>query len=105
MIKPPSPSHFISLPSTQDLLIKKVVALDNGRFVIWWTCEHEQIFFGILFDTWDRIFGDVEEYFSMCSWMKKIYGWKMKMDDFLWTLTRYNFFCENLNNKNKVEQI
>jgi len=29
----------------------------------------------------------------------------MKMDDFLWTLAIYDFFCENLNNKNKVEEI
>jgi len=48
VIKPPSPSHCISLPSTQDLPSKKAMALDNGKDVIWWTCEHEQIFFGIL---------------------------------------------------------
>jgi hypothetical protein len=29
---------------------------------------------GKLFDTWDRIFGDVEEYFVMCSWMKNENG-------------------------------
>jgi hypothetical protein len=31
-------------------------------------------YFVNIFGTWDRIFGDVEEYFAMCSWMKDIYG-------------------------------
>jgi hypothetical protein len=28
----------------------------------------------IFFDTWDKIFDDVEEYFVTCSWMNDIYG-------------------------------
>jgi hypothetical protein len=30
--------------------------------------------FGELFNIWDIIFGDVEEYFVMCAWMNDIYG-------------------------------
>ncbi len=61
-----------------------------------WASEHGWICFEIVFwcrrniwkillDTWDIIFGDVEEYFAMCSWMKDIqrwnFGWQMKMDE------------------------
>jgi hypothetical protein len=60
---------------------------------------------GILFDTWDKIFGDMEEYFAMCSWMKEIYEWKMKMDDFFNEHYQHTIFFENLNNRNRVEQI
>ncbi len=29
---------------------------------------------GIVFDTWDAIFDDVEEYFAMWPWMNDIFG-------------------------------
>jgi hypothetical protein len=31
-------------------------------------------YFGNRFDTWDKIFGDVEEYFAMCLSMKNENG-------------------------------
>jgi hypothetical protein len=34
----------------------------------------DKIYWKILFNTWDKIFGDVEEYFVTCSWMNDIYG-------------------------------
>jgi hypothetical protein len=27
-----------------------------------------------IFNTWDKIFDDVDKYFTMCSWMNDIYG-------------------------------
>jgi hypothetical protein len=57
-----------------------------------WACEHDwtsehQIFFRIFcpcrhnirrifFDTQDKFFGSMKEYFSMSPWMNDIYGWK-----------------------------
>ncbi len=53
----------------------------------WWTHECEQVspnesfqgylanINGILFDKWDKIFGDMEEYFAMC------HGWMIFLDD------------------------
>ncbi len=35
VIKPPFPSHSISLQSTHDLPTKEAMALDNGNDVIW----------------------------------------------------------------------
>jgi hypothetical protein len=32
-----------------------------------------ELFFGIfciVFNTWDKIFGDINEYYTTCSWMK-----------------------------------
>jgi hypothetical protein len=41
--------------------------------------KHQQNIWKILFDTWDKIFGDVEEYFVTCSWMNDILWMKMLM--------------------------
>jgi len=65
-----------------------------------WTSEHEWIFFGILFDTWDKILCVVEEYFSMCSWMNDIYGWNGWT--FSWMLA--TFFLKHLNERNRMEK-
>jgi hypothetical protein len=79
-----------------------------------WASDHEWIFFGIfcwrqwnvwkiLFDTHDKIFGDVKKYFATCSWIK-IYS-KMKLwmtNENGWIFHecwQYKFFCEKLNNK------
>jgi hypothetical protein len=85
-----------------------------------WANEHGQIFFEILswcrwntwkilFDTWDIIFGDVEEYFTMCSWMKDIqgwnFGWQMKMDDFFHECWQHFFLWKIEPKKNRMEKI
>ncbi len=36
----------------------------------------------MFFDTWDIMFGDMEEYFFTCSWMNDIYD-ENKMDFFM----------------------
>ncbi len=74
----------------------------------WWTHEREQMspneYFQeylanineILFDTWDRIFGDVEEYSTTC------HGWIIflddKMDDKSNELTFINDGCQTHEN-------
>ncbi len=57
--------------------------------ILWaWRSEPKRIFLGIssnvngiFFDTWDKIFGDMEEYYAMC------HGWTifldLKMDELL----------------------
>ncbi len=74
---------------TKKHLVDDVLPNKGGKDVnLWaWASEHGRIFseilswcwqniWKILFDTWDIIFGDVDEYFTMCSWMKYIQGWK-----------------------------
>jgi len=83
-----------------------------------WVSEHGWIFFEILFwhrwniwkilfDTWDIIFGDVEEYFAMCSWMKDIqrwnFGWQMKMDELFHECLQH-FFGWKTKQKNRMEK-
>jgi hypothetical protein len=67
----------------------------------WWVDEHQQVSMRILFDTWDRILCDAEEYFVMCSWMNDIFGWKW-MNFFM--NVGNNFFFKNLNKRNRMEK-
>ncbi len=66
-----------------------------------WIREQKWIFFKIFFphqwniwrmffDTYDNIFGDAEEYSTICSWMNDIYGWKCG-----WKMTTNEFFHEH----------
>ncbi len=54
-------------------------------------------------DTWDIIFGDVEEYFVMCSWMNDNYGWKcglkLKMDELFIKISNDFFLQKTKQNK------
>ncbi len=82
---------------------------------VWaWASDHDQTFFRIFyscqwnirrifFDTWDIIFGDMEVYFSTCSWMNDIYDEK-KMDIF-YEHWQQMFFCGKLNKRNMVKII
>ncbi len=72
---------------------------------VWaWASDHDQTFFNIFypcqwnirkifFDTWDIMFGDMEEYFSACSCMNDIYD-ENKMDIF-YEHWQHIFFVEN----------
>jgi hypothetical protein len=82
-----------------------------------WTCEHGQVnpnesfkeylvdVDGILFDTWDWIFSDVEEYFTTChGWMILLDEKKINiMDELSNERWQQNCFCKNLNKRNKME--
>ncbi len=46
----------------------------------------------ILFDTWDEIFGDVEEYYATC------HGWTIFLDENGWKIKWMNFQM-NVGNK------
>jgi hypothetical protein len=52
---------------------------------------------------WNKIFGDMEKYFSTCSWMKDIQGWKfgwqMKMDEIFHEHWQHTFFAKNWTKK------
>jgi hypothetical protein len=71
----------------------------------WWTCECEQwtceceqlspnesfqgytiVVNGILFDEWNKIFGDMEEYSATC------HGWTIFLDEKRWQIKWLNFY-------------
>jgi hypothetical protein len=79
-----------------------------------WASDHEQMFFGIfcwrqwnvwkiLFDTHDKIFGDMKKYFATCSWIKYIkgwnFGWQMTMDELFMNVGNIRFFVKNWTKK------
>jgi hypothetical protein len=57
------------------LLFHECVNVNNGQVspresFLDYSIDIDRIFF----DTWDKIFGDMEKYSAMCSWMNDIYG-------------------------------
>ncbi len=85
-------------------LWKNMINVFFIKDAISWASDHDQTFLNlfhpcqhnirrIFFDTWDIMFGDMEEYFSSCSWMNDIYDEKKWI--FVMNIGNICFFVEN----------
>ncbi len=99
------------------MLVHEPMSMSLSRWT--WAWEHNQIFLKIFFprqwniskiffDTSDRIFGDVEEYFVMCSWMIDFLDEngdeKLQWMNFFMNIGNKLFFVKT-NFKNRMEEI